>query len=73
MRAIMKSEYRAAPDGHTVVLYKPGEVVTGMAALWAIAAGHADELPDEPLENKVDGPSEVKDEAPRRGRKARAD
>jgi hypothetical protein len=40
-----------------------------MIALWAIAAGHADELPDEPLESKVVAPSETKDEAPRRGGK----
>lgn len=36
-----KSGFTCAPDGHTVVTFECGDVVTGKVAKWAVDAGAA--------------------------------
>ena len=54
--------FRAAPDGHTVIFFKAGEIVTGWSAEEAIIAGAARKI-DEIAETL-----EYKAEPERRGR-----
>lgn len=57
---ITVDEYRCAPDGHTVVAFARGAIVTGEVARMALADRAAQRM----LETKVEGPTETK-----RGRK----
>lgn len=53
--------YSCAPDGHTVVTFACGEVVSGSVAQWAVGAGDADEMKaPAKLEAKVVTPPEKK-------------
>lgn len=54
--------FRAAPEGHTVLLFAKGEIVSGSIAEMAVMAGMARKIDEiaESLERKVE------DEQPRR-------
>lgn len=60
--------YRCAPEGHTVVLFPLGAVVTGKVAEWALADRAASRMFDAP-ENKVKGPTETKAKRTRKAKK----
>ena len=62
--AVLIRPYRCAPDGHTVMDYREGDVLTGTAAEYALADG-AGFVPVEDHENKMTQPPETR----RRGRK----
>ena len=50
-----KDGFRCAPNGHTVEIYKCGDVVTGKVAEWAIKAKAANmqtKMVKQKLENK---------------------
>lgn len=64
MRARIKEQWRAAPEGHTTIVYLPGAIVEGKLAEWAVHCGVAERI-DVELEAKVTPPVEVKK---RRGR-----
>jgi len=54
MQIILFRDYACAPDGHTTIRYKAGDVVTGKAAELALADGAAFEAGEPPkLETKV--------------------
>lgn len=54
--------YRCAPEGHTVVTFPMGEIVTGHVAEWAVADKAASRMFDkaEPLEDKAVAPKATK-------------
>ena len=52
--------YKCAPDGHTIVTYPLGVVVTGQVAVWALADHKAARMFDPRTETKVTGPTETK-------------
>ena len=58
--------FRIAPEGHTVLTFKCGEIVAGMVAEEAVLAGAARRIDEiaASLERKIDEPQAVK----RRGR-----
>lgn len=67
-----KSGFTCAPDGHTVVTFECGDVVTGKVAKWAVDAGAADRDGIEAgkatqLETKVVAPQETKRRKGKRG------
>lgn len=51
--------YKCAPDGHTVLSYPEGFIVTGRAAAMALA-DEAGEALDAPRETKIAPPPEAK-------------
>lgn len=56
--------YQCAPNGHTTETYLEGEVVTGLAADFAVADNAAREIkPTAPTEAKVTKPAETKAKA----------
>ena len=62
---ITKSDgYRCAPEGHTVVSFPAGSIVTGKVAEWALADKAASRMFDAP-ETKVTPPTETKKRKPR--------
>lgn len=65
-----KNGFRCAPEGHTIVTFPHGEIVTGQVATWALASGDASRMFDPRTETKVAGPDEVK-AAPKRTRKVK--
>ncbi len=56
--------FKAAPEGHTVVTYAYGEIVTGDVARWAVSAHAASAMFDPVDERKISPPPQTK-----RGRK----
>ena len=66
--AVLIHPYRCAPDGHTVMDYREGDVLTGAAAEYALADGAGFVPVDEP-ENKATQPPETQATTRRRGRK----
>jgi len=52
--------YQCAPDGHTIVTYPAGMVVTGQVAEWALADHKAARMFDPRTETKVTGPTDTK-------------
>ena len=60
-----KDGYRCAPEGHTVVTFPFGAIVTGQIAEWALADKAASRMfPASDREKKVTGPTETKRKAP---------
>jgi len=51
--------YKCAPEGHTVMSYREGVIVTGRAAQMALA-DNAGEVLGEPRETKITPPPETK-------------
>lgn len=51
--------YRCAPEGHTVILFPAGSIVTGKVAEWALDDRAASRMFDAP-ETKVTPPTETK-------------
>lgn len=51
----LAKDFPCAPEGHTVIVFKAGDVVTGRVAEWALAAGYVEiEAPEpKPLETQA--------------------
>ena len=64
MRAKIVKEWRAAPQGHTVVVMQPGTIIEGPLAQVAISEGVAESIGVLEIATKIDPPPEKK----RRGR-----
>lgn len=64
MRVRLVREWRAAPQGHTVVVMQPGTIIEGPIAMAALSDGAAESIGELQLATKIDPPPEKK----RRGR-----
>lgn len=58
--------YKCAPDGHTVLNFPNGQIVSGKVAEMAIEDGAADAIETGPSEIKITPPAEVKKGRPRK-------
>lgn len=57
MKAVLHSDYTCAPDGHTTIRYKAGDVLEGNAACMALE----DDAGFDPVEErKIEAPLETK-------------
>ena len=64
--------FECAPDGHTVVVFNFGDIVTGQVAEWALAARAASAMFDPREDTKVVAPPETKGKASRKKTKKAA-
>lgn len=64
--------YRCAPEGHTVLSFAEGTVVSGAVAQLAITDGAGVAMDVGPIETKITPPPEAKIAARKRGRPPRA-
>lgn len=70
MKVVLTRAYSCAPEGHTTVKFEKGDTLEGRAAELALADGAAIEAPQiEPLETKIDPPSETKAPPKKSGKK----
>lgn len=66
-----KDGFECAPDGHTVVVFRFGEIVSGQVAEWAIAARAGSAMFDPREDTKVVQPPEVKAKKRRKSSKGK--
>jgi len=52
--------YKCAPDGHTVLNFANGQIVSGKVAEMAVEDGAAETIEIGPVETKIETPSETK-------------
>lgn len=52
--------YKCAPDGHTVLNFANGQIVSGKVAEMAVEDGAAEAIEVGPVETKIAPPSETK-------------
>ena len=60
MKVRLVQEWRAAPQGHTVVIMQPGTIIDGPLAHVAISEGVAESIGELQLATKIDPPPEKK-------------
>ena len=66
-----KDGFSCAPEGHTIVVFDQGDIVTGQVADWAVKANAASRMFDPVGERKVQPALEIK--TPKKSRKKKAE